>query len=141
MQFAKSGWKIMEFCCNFLFDSRILRSSICWSVAITRTFQFPIALTFSRQPDYFARCLKRKTSFVCTLQVRFLLLPFPIVSIAVWITLFLLVLITVWIYFNRLQNTAPTPSDRSPKWPVPAEEAKQMVCCSFVFYYVQRLFR
>ena len=78
----------MEFCCNFLFDSRILRSSICWSVAITRTFQFPIALTFSRQPDYFARCLKRKTSFVCTLQVRFLLLPFPIVSVAIWVTFF-----------------------------------------------------
>ena len=34
-------------------------------------------------------------SFVCTLQVRFLLSPFSLVSLA------------VWIYFNRLQNTAP----------------------------------
>ena len=28
------------------------------------------------------------TLFVCTLQVRFLLSPFPIVSFAVWITVF-----------------------------------------------------
>ena len=30
----------------------------------------------------------RTASFVCTLQIRFLLSPFPTVSVAVWITVF-----------------------------------------------------
>ena len=42
-------------------------------------------------------------SFLCTLQVRFLLTPFPIVSVAVWITVFTR-FYRCWIYFNRLQN-------------------------------------
>ena len=58
-----------------------------------------IALTLTRLPC--ALCYKRKTcyqahkqdkypsaSFVCTLQVHFLLSPFPIVAVAVWITVF-----------------------------------------------------
>ena len=42
------------------------------------------------------------TSIVCTLQVRFLLSPFPIVSVAVRITVFARF---DQIYFNRSQNT------------------------------------
>ena len=45
-----------------------------------------------------------RASFLCTLEVRFLLSTFVIVSVLVW-SLFSLVLITVSIYFNRLQNT------------------------------------
>ena len=44
--------------------------------------------------------------FVYMIQVHFKLLsPFPVVSIAVWISLFSLVLIAGSIYSNRLQNT------------------------------------
>ena len=49
---------------------------------------------------HFNQTALRAVRFVCvyTLRVCFLLSPFEIVLVAVWIT--------VWIYFNRLQNTA-----------------------------------
>ena len=105
-------------------DSGMLRSCICEymrSLALSncvdsRTSQ----LTFPRWPACFARCVKTgkhvimKTAhkrhkyvrFVCmfTLQIRFLLSPFAIVWVAVWITVFAR-FDRCLNYFNLLQNT------------------------------------
>ena len=83
---------------HFLVTDATVRSSICESLrslAHSKCVDFnPAALRAVLKPENMSSSAQAKlhkylhASFVCTFQVRFLLLPFPIISVAVWITVF-----------------------------------------------------